>query len=209
MHWNTGYQAEALPLLPRFVEQFRDAEAVVVPRPHCVAHDARPLPHDGGPAERDGDTQASSPTSHALLPARLGVLRVPHQKARPRPTSARTSRIASPTTPAATACARSASATAPCSCCAASAASTSSSSRTSNQCCGFGGTFAVKNADVSSAMLDRKDPRRPQHQRRGLHRLRQLLPDAYRRRPPPPAHRRRAPLHLAEILASDTTASTA
>jgi L-lactate dehydrogenase complex protein LldE len=25
-----------------------------------------------------------------------------------------------------------------------------------DQCCGFGGTFAVKNADVSSAMLDDK-----------------------------------------------------
>ena len=33
MHWNTGYQAEAMPLLPRFVEQFREAEAVVALRP--------------------------------------------------------------------------------------------------------------------------------------------------------------------------------
>ena len=37
MHWNTGYQAEALPLLGRFVEQFRGAEAVVVPSSSCVA----------------------------------------------------------------------------------------------------------------------------------------------------------------------------
>jgi L-lactate dehydrogenase complex protein LldE len=37
MHWNTGYQAEALPLLRRFVEQFRGAEAVVVPSSSCVA----------------------------------------------------------------------------------------------------------------------------------------------------------------------------
>ena len=36
MHWNTGYQAEALPLLKRFVEQFRQAEAVVVPSTSCV-----------------------------------------------------------------------------------------------------------------------------------------------------------------------------
>ena len=36
MHYNTGYQAEALPLLPRFVEQFRHAEAVVVPSSSCV-----------------------------------------------------------------------------------------------------------------------------------------------------------------------------
>lgn len=37
MHWNTGYQEEALPLLPRFVEQFESAEAVVVPSSSCVA----------------------------------------------------------------------------------------------------------------------------------------------------------------------------
>ncbi|HEY0785592.1 MAG TPA: (Fe-S)-binding protein [Acidobacteriaceae bacterium] len=37
MHWNTGYREEALPLVRRFVEQFRDAEAVVVPSSSCVA----------------------------------------------------------------------------------------------------------------------------------------------------------------------------
>ena len=37
MHYNTGYQREALPLLERFVEQFRGAEAVVVPSSSCVA----------------------------------------------------------------------------------------------------------------------------------------------------------------------------
>ena len=37
MHYNTGYQAEAMPLLERFVAQFKDAEAVVVPSSSCVA----------------------------------------------------------------------------------------------------------------------------------------------------------------------------
>ncbi len=37
MHWNTGYQKEALPLVQRFVDQFRHAEAVVVPSSSCVA----------------------------------------------------------------------------------------------------------------------------------------------------------------------------
>ena len=37
MHYNTGYQQEALPLLERFVDQFRSAEAVVVPSSSCVA----------------------------------------------------------------------------------------------------------------------------------------------------------------------------
>ena len=37
MHYNTGYQAEAFPLLERFVEQFEEAEAVVIPSSSCVA----------------------------------------------------------------------------------------------------------------------------------------------------------------------------
>ncbi len=37
MHWNTGYQEEALPLLGRFVEQFKDSEAVVSPSTSCIA----------------------------------------------------------------------------------------------------------------------------------------------------------------------------
>ena len=46
-------------------------------------------------------------------------------------------------------------------------------------CCGFGGTFAVKNAGVSSAMLTDKI-RTSSPPGRGLHRRRQLLPDAHR-----------------------------
>ncbi len=37
MHYNTGYQAEAFPMLERFVSQFGGAEAVVVPSSSCVA----------------------------------------------------------------------------------------------------------------------------------------------------------------------------
>jgi L-lactate dehydrogenase complex protein LldE len=37
MHYNTGYQAAAMPLLERFVEQFKGAEAVVIPSSSCVA----------------------------------------------------------------------------------------------------------------------------------------------------------------------------
>src|SRR5438309_8191639 len=36
MHFNTGYQREAIPLVRRFVEVFRDAEAVVSPSASCV-----------------------------------------------------------------------------------------------------------------------------------------------------------------------------
>jgi L-lactate dehydrogenase complex protein LldE len=37
MHYNTGYQAEAMPLLQRFVDQFAHAEAIVIPSSSCVA----------------------------------------------------------------------------------------------------------------------------------------------------------------------------
>ncbi len=47
MHWNTGYQAEAMPLLERFVAQFKDAEAVVVPSSSLRGDDAGSLSEDG------------------------------------------------------------------------------------------------------------------------------------------------------------------
>ena len=37
MHYNTGYQHEALPMLKRFVDIFGDAEAVCIPSSSCVA----------------------------------------------------------------------------------------------------------------------------------------------------------------------------
>ena len=37
MHYNTGYQREAMPLMRRFIEIFRDAEAVCIPSSSCVA----------------------------------------------------------------------------------------------------------------------------------------------------------------------------
>ncbi|MBV8268858.1 MAG: (Fe-S)-binding protein, partial [Planctomycetaceae bacterium] len=37
MHFNTGYQREAIPLVRHFVEVFRDAEVVVSPSASCVA----------------------------------------------------------------------------------------------------------------------------------------------------------------------------
>ena len=36
MHFNTGYQREAIPLVRRFVQVFGDAEAVVAPSASCV-----------------------------------------------------------------------------------------------------------------------------------------------------------------------------
>ncbi len=36
MHYNTGYQEEAIPLVKRFVDVFDDAEAIVAPSASCV-----------------------------------------------------------------------------------------------------------------------------------------------------------------------------
>jgi L-lactate dehydrogenase complex protein LldE len=37
MHYNTGYQQEAMPLLRRFVEIFKNAEIICIPSSSCVA----------------------------------------------------------------------------------------------------------------------------------------------------------------------------
>jgi L-lactate dehydrogenase complex protein LldE len=37
MHFNTGYQREAIPLVRRFVEVFGEAEVVISPSASCVA----------------------------------------------------------------------------------------------------------------------------------------------------------------------------
>ena len=37
MHYNTGYHAEAMPLVKRLMDEFRDAETIVVPSASCVA----------------------------------------------------------------------------------------------------------------------------------------------------------------------------
>src|SRR5690625_7367149 len=37
MHYNTGYQEEAIPLVQRFIKVFGDAEVIVGPSACCVA----------------------------------------------------------------------------------------------------------------------------------------------------------------------------
>jgi L-lactate dehydrogenase complex protein LldE len=96
MHWNTGYQAEALPLVGRFVERLglTDVGAYYPHRVtyHASCHGLRNLELGDGPM--------------SLLRAVKGIdlVQIGNME----------------------------------------------------QCCGFGGTFAVKNADVSSAMLAEK-----------------------------------------------------
>jgi len=151
MHWNTGYQAEAMPLLRRFVSQFRGAEAVVAPSSSCVA-----MMRDHYPkmAAELGDEQLMREVAELLprvyefsefLTKRLGVEDVgayyPHRV------------------------------TYHASCHGLRSLGLGDGPMRLlravrgielvpleglEQCCGFGGTFAVKNAEVSSAMLAEK-----------------------------------------------------
>ena len=69
-----------------------------------------------------------------------------------------------------------ASATRRCGCCAASRGLELVELPEAASCCGFGGTFAVKNADTSAAMLTDKLRARARHGRRGRVRRGQLVP---------------------------------
>ena len=75
------------------------------------------------------------------------------------------------------------------------------------ECCGFGGTFAVKNADTSMAMLGDKLRAVLDTRRRGLRGGRQLVPACTSAAA---LHRQRAgvrTIHLAEILAAERAAA--
>ena len=151
MHWNTGYQAEALPLLPRFVRQFKGSEAVVVPSSSCVAMMREHYPKMAaqiGDATLIADVAALLPNVYEFsefLTQRLGLEDVgayfPHRvtyhaschglrslglgdgPARLLRAVRGIDLVELPGI---------------------------------EQCCGFGGTFAIKNAEVSSAMLSEK-----------------------------------------------------
>lgn len=152
MHYNTGYHREAVPLVRRFVEMFRDAEAVCVPSASCVAMMRE---HYVMMAEAENDP-AFLADVHSLLPRvfefsellvnRLGVEDVgatfPHSVTyHPSCHSLRMLHVGD------------------------APIKLLRSVRDLNllelpnkeQCCGFGGTFAVKNPDVSVAMLTQKD----------------------------------------------------
>jgi L-lactate dehydrogenase complex protein LldE len=151
MHWNTGYQSEALPLVKRFVEQFRGVEAVVIPSSSCVA-----MMRDHYPkmAVEIGDAALVEEVSQLLprvfefsefLIKRLGLEDVgayyPHRVTyhaschglRNLGLGDGPMRLLK-----------------------AVRGIDLVELNALEQCCGFGGTFAVKNAGVSSAMLEEK-----------------------------------------------------
>lgn len=151
MHYNTGYHREAVPLVRRFVEMFADAEVVCVPSASCVAMMRE---HYELMAEAENDPEFLAAVRNLLprvfefselLVNKLGLedvgatfservtyhpschsLRMLHVGDAPKKLLRKVRGIDFVELPQ------------------------------QEQCCGFGGTFAVKNADVSAAMLAEK-----------------------------------------------------
>ena len=196
MHYNTGYQRESLPLVRRFVDVFRDAEAVVSPSASCVAmiHEAYPkLAAESGDAGLVREVESLVPRVHELsmfLTDVLGVEDVgayfPHRVTFH--TTCHSKRMLHIGDAPQRLLRK------------VRGIDLVELSR-ADECCGFGGTFAVKNADTSIAMLSDKlrcvlDTRAEycasadnsclMHIGGGLHRQRAGV----------------KPIHLAEILAS-------
>jgi len=151
MHFNTGYRREAYPLAKRFVSIFQDAEVVCIPSSSCVAM----IRDYYSESARENADEEFAAAVRSLLPRvfeftelltdRLQVedvgasfphrvtyhaschgLRSLHLGDKPVRLLRKVSGIDLVELP------------------------------NSDRCCGFGGTFAVKNADVSTAMLEEK-----------------------------------------------------
>lgn len=151
MHYNTGYVRKALPLMRHFLEVFEDAEVICIPSSSCVA-----MLRDHYPkmAEATGDADLVNAVENLLpktfefselLVDRLGVTDVgayfPHSVTlHPSCHSLRSLHVGSK----------------PVELLQRVRGLTLVDLPEADQCCGFGGTFAVKNAGVSAAMLSDK-----------------------------------------------------
>jgi L-lactate dehydrogenase complex protein LldE len=151
MHFNTGYQREAIPLVRRFVRVFHDAEVVVAPSASCVGmvRDLYPMA-----AELAGDPALAREVRilqlrvfeltefliHKLHVEDVGAY-FPHRVTyHPTCHSLRILHVGD----------------APLRLLRAVRGIDLAPLPDAEQCCGFGGTFAVKNADTSMAMLGDK-----------------------------------------------------
>ncbi|MGW8359540.1 (Fe-S)-binding protein [Streptomyces wedmorensis] len=148
MHFNTGYRPEAVPLVERFVRTFEEYDAVVTPSASCagMVRDHHPvLARDHGTDSLRSRVVELASRVHEFTEFLTDVLdvtdvgaRFPHRVAyhptchslrglrlgdRPHRLLSAVKDIELVDLPAA------------------------------DSCCGFGGTFAVKNAETSSAML--------------------------------------------------------
>jgi L-lactate dehydrogenase complex protein LldE len=151
MHYNTGYQREAIQLLRHFVDVFKDAEVIVAPSASCVGMVRDLYPRA---AVLSGDkslieaVELLIPRVYELsefLVKRLGVIDVgayyPHRVTyHPTCHSLRVLHVGD----------------APVQLLRAVKGIDLVELPNASECCGFGGTFAIKNADTSLAMLSDK-----------------------------------------------------
>ena len=151
MHVNTGYQREALPLVRHFAETFRDAEVIVSPSASCVGLVRELYP---ALAQRTGDAALVAEVERLgervfefseFLVRQLGVADVgayyPHRVTyHPTCHSLRGLNVGD----------------APVQLLQNVRGLELVPLENAAECCGFGGTFAVKNADTSTAMLSDK-----------------------------------------------------
>lgn len=151
MHYNTGYRHEAASMMLHFLKVFRDAATICVPSGSCVAMIRDHFPKmaaETGDAALEREVAALVPRVFEfseLLTDRLGVTDVgafyPHSvtlhttchSLRALQVGDRPARLLR-----------------------AVRGLSYIELPQSDQCCGFGGTFAIKNADVSAAMLSEK-----------------------------------------------------
>jgi L-lactate dehydrogenase complex protein LldE len=135
MHVNSGYEHEAVKLLERFPRVFADAEAIVSPSASCVGLVRERIPEVAGRVfelteflvDRLGVVDVGASFPHRVtLHPTCHSLRMLHVGDRPRRLLEAVRGIDLVDLGAST------------------------------ECCGFGGTFAVKNADTSMAMLSDK-----------------------------------------------------
>jgi L-lactate dehydrogenase complex protein LldE len=148
MHVNTGYARDAMPLVRRFVRAFGDEEVVVTPSGSCAAlvrgHYPR-LAEEAGDAGLAAAARELAPRVYELselLVDRLGVEDVgayyPHRVTyHPTCHSLRLLKVGDR----------------PLRLLRAVRGIDLVELEAAEECCGFGGTFAVKNPDVSTAML--------------------------------------------------------
>ncbi|GAA3126744.1 (Fe-S)-binding protein [Planomonospora alba] len=147
MHFNTGYQRACVPLVRRFAEVFAGYDAVVTPSGSCAAmvreHHSRVAEISGDPA-LPAAVESTAPKVHELSEFLVDVLGVtdvgayfPHRVTyHPTCHSLRMLRVGDR----------------PLALLRAVRGIDLVELPEADQCCGFGGTFAVKNADTSVAM---------------------------------------------------------
>ncbi len=151
MHYNTGYHREALPLVKRLLTEFRDAETIVVPSASCVAmmrDHYELMAHNAKDEAMLAEVKAFLPRVFEfseLLTDKLGITDVgayfPHRVTyHPSCHSLRLLHVGDR----------------PIRLLRAVDSVEYVPMEGADQCCGFGGTFAVKNAEVSAAMLQDK-----------------------------------------------------